>query len=148
MPMDASKEPLKVLCLDGGGCRGVGQILLLRHLFGHLPLDCPVDDVKPCDYFDLICGTSSDGIVALMLARLEMSIGEALDAFQKFTTDVFEKGEVLDAYLDGGNYELDRLEEAVGQMLEGRDLLMRPTEEKLKSRVGSSHHSKLRLMLL
>jgi patatin-like phospholipase/acyl hydrolase len=139
--MDVSKEPLKVLCLDGGGCRAQSQILLLRHLFRHLPLDCSVDDVKPCDYFDLICGTSSGGIVALMLARLEMTIGEASDAFQKFTTDVFEKDEVLDAYLDGGTYELDRLEEAVGQMLEGRDLLMRPTEEELKSRVGPSYHS-------
>jgi predicted acylesterase/phospholipase RssA len=146
--MDASKEPLKVLSLDGGGCRGQGQILLLRHLFGHLPLNCPVDDVKPCDYFDLICGTSSGGIVALMLARLEMTIGEALDSFQKFTRDVFGKDEVLDAYLDGGNYELDRLEEAVGHMLEGKGLLMRPTEEELKSRVGFSHYSQLRLMLL
>jgi predicted acylesterase/phospholipase RssA len=141
MPMDTTKEALKVLCLDGGGCRGQGQILLLRHLFGHLPLECSVDDVKPCDYFDLICGTSSGGIVALMLARLEMTIGEALDAFQKFATDVFEKDEVLDAYLDGGNYELERLEEAVDQMLEGRDLLMKPTEQELKSRVSSSHHS-------
>jgi predicted acylesterase/phospholipase RssA len=138
--MDASKEPLKVLCLDGGGCRGQGQIILLRHLFGQLPLECPVDDVKPCDYFDLICGTSSGGIVALMLARLEMTIGEALDAFQKFTTDVFEKDEVLDAYLDGGNYELDRLEEAVDQMPKGKDLLMWPTEEKLKSRVGRRYY--------
>jgi hypothetical protein len=145
--MDASKEPLKVLCLDGGGCRGQGQILLLRHLFGHLPLECPVDDVKPCDYFDLICGTSSGGIVALMLARLEMTIGEAFKAFEKLTRDVFEKDEVLKAFLDGSEYELERLEEAVGQMLGGQDRMMSPAEEELKSRVSPSHHSWLRLTL-
>lgn len=28
--------------------------------------------LRPCDVFDLICGTSTGGLIALMLGRLEM----------------------------------------------------------------------------
>jgi len=32
----------------------------------------PEDDIYPCQYFDLICGTSTGGLNALMLGRLGM----------------------------------------------------------------------------
>ena len=44
---------------------------------------------RPCEYFDLICGTSIGGLIALMLGRLRMSVEEGLQAFISFGTSVF-----------------------------------------------------------
>ena len=35
------------------------------------PLE-PIPPIRPCQIFDLICGTSTGGLVAIMLGRLEM----------------------------------------------------------------------------
>jgi len=31
-----------------------------------------VSEIRPCEVFDLICGTSTGGLIAIMLGRLEM----------------------------------------------------------------------------
>jgi Patatin-like phospholipase len=64
----------RILALDGGGVRGLPSLLILRELMeeigrrqssaGSTPL--------PCDYFDLIGGTSTGGLIAIMLGRLRM----------------------------------------------------------------------------
>jgi patatin-like phospholipase/acyl hydrolase len=106
---------LRLLSLDGGGCRGMIQLLLLRHLLENLePNTDDVDALRPCDYFDVIAGTSAGGLNALMLGRLEFSIGEAIQAFSKFTETVFkESGGMKKALKEGHMFLLARLEEAV-----------------------------------
>jgi patatin-like phospholipase/acyl hydrolase len=68
----------RILALDGGGVRGLSSLLIVQRLMhevhrimmhkgqvtadGKLPL--------PCEYFDLICGTSTGGLIAIMLGRL------------------------------------------------------------------------------
>jgi patatin-like phospholipase/acyl hydrolase len=44
---------------------------------------------KPCDVFDLICGTSSGGIIALMLGHLRMSVQEVKDQYCVIAERVF-----------------------------------------------------------
>ena len=48
--------------IDGGGVRGISSLLILRRI---MYLIQPCGDLKqlprPCDYFDLICGTSTGG---------------------------------------------------------------------------------------
>jgi patatin-like phospholipase/acyl hydrolase len=57
--------------LDGGGVRGLTTLLILKRL---MYLIQPNDDdyklPKPCEYFDLIAGTSTGGLIAIMLGRL------------------------------------------------------------------------------
>ena len=45
--------------------------------------------ICPCDYFDLICGTSTGGLIALMLGRLRMTVDECIDTYVKLSQDIF-----------------------------------------------------------
>lgn len=53
---------------DGGGVRGLTSLLILRQLMHQLGSeDTPA---KPCQYFDIIAGTSTGGLIAIMLGIL------------------------------------------------------------------------------
>jgi hypothetical protein len=56
----------------------------------------------PVDYFHLAAGTSTGGIIALMLFRLRMSPAEAIYAYNKMAKNVFgTKGSGAAAFSDG-----------------------------------------------
>ncbi|KAJ5741099.1 phosphorylase superfamily protein [Penicillium malachiteum] len=44
---------------------------------------------RPCDHFDLIGGTSTGGIIALMLGRLGMTVDECIRAYRKVARRAF-----------------------------------------------------------
>lgn len=57
---ETENKEFKILCIDGGGIKGLYSSTILEHLeqrYGH-----------PSDYFDMICGTSTGGLIALCLA--------------------------------------------------------------------------------
>lgn len=73
------EAPLRILSLDGGGVRGISSLYILRALMIQVSLQHASEGgqslgpiPKPADYFDLICGTSTGGLIALMLGRLRM----------------------------------------------------------------------------
>jgi glycine hydroxymethyltransferase len=45
---------------------------------------------KPCEYFDLIAGTGTGGLIALMLGRLRLDIETCKDVYVRMTRHVFE----------------------------------------------------------
>ncbi|KFY80769.1 hypothetical protein V498_08778, partial [Pseudogymnoascus sp. VKM F-4517 (FW-2822)] len=47
------------------------------------------DPVEPWQYFDLIGGTSTGGIIAIMLGRLRMTIPECIIAYIKLSKAIF-----------------------------------------------------------
>ena len=53
------QEP-RLLALDGGGVRGLSLLIILEQLMETINPDSPP---KPCDYFDMIGGTSTGGSV-------------------------------------------------------------------------------------
>jgi len=70
-------RPLRILALDGGGVRGVSELLILTNLFKRIKFEENDGQIsgplpEPWKYFDLICGTSTGGLLALMLGRLRM----------------------------------------------------------------------------
>jgi len=74
--------------LDGGGVRGLSPLLILEQLMERID---PVSPPKPCDYFDLIGGTSTGGLIALMLGRMRMSIEDAKAAYEELSPRIFTK---------------------------------------------------------
>jgi nucleoside phosphorylase/patatin-like phospholipase/acyl hydrolase len=82
---------LKILSLDGGGFRGLSSLIMLQTVFNMFKneLDPPQADLKPCEFFDLIGGTSTGGIIALMLGRLRMSIEKCIQAYSKLGEGIF-----------------------------------------------------------
>jgi predicted acylesterase/phospholipase RssA len=79
---------LRLLALDGGGVRGLSSLMILRRLMAAVDPDAPP---SPCDYFDMIGGTSTGGLIAIMLGRLRMTIDECIDAYTTLSDRVFEK---------------------------------------------------------
>jgi len=57
-----TREP-RLLALDGGGVRGLSALLLLEQLMEAVNPDAVNPDAppKPCDYFNMIGGTSTGG---------------------------------------------------------------------------------------
>ena len=74
-----AEAPVRILSLDGGGVRGISSLYILKELMAQIARehreenpDVPELSPRPCEYFDLICGTSTGGLIALMLGRLRM----------------------------------------------------------------------------
>ena len=79
---------LRLLALDGGGVRGLSSLMILRRLMATVDPDAPP---KPYDYFDMISGTSTGGLIAIILGRLRITVDEYIDAYTTLSDKVFEK---------------------------------------------------------
>lgn len=73
-------RPVRILALDGGGVRGLSEVLVLKNIMQRIKfyeettLKYPrkEETSESWKYFDLICGTSTGGLLAIMLGRLRM----------------------------------------------------------------------------
>ena len=61
------EQGLRLLALDGGGVRGLSSLQILKPLMEVIDPESPP---KPCDYFDMIGGTSTGGFVRIMIRKL------------------------------------------------------------------------------
>ncbi|KKK16685.1 hypothetical protein P175DRAFT_0503424 [Aspergillus ochraceoroseus IBT 24754] len=93
--------PLRILSLDGGGVRGYSMLILLQELMHRIYVETegkpPHRDQipKPCDYFDLIAGTGTGGLIALMLGRLRLDLETCKDVYVRMTRRVFETDKTI-----------------------------------------------------
>lgn len=72
-------DPVRILSLDGGGVRGISSLYILKEVMAQVAREYKAENPnapeilpRPCEFFDLICGTSTGGLIALMLGRLRM----------------------------------------------------------------------------
>lgn len=95
-------------CVDGGGVRGYSMLVLLKDFMhqAHMQIHDGSDGEqsaqwgddprpKPCDYFDLIGGTGTGGLIAIMLGRLRMDIPSCVDTYVEMTRRVFETDKTI-----------------------------------------------------
>ena len=82
----------RILTLDGGGVRGLSSLLILRKLLCLINVELTGEDlpVAAKDVFDLIAGTSTGGLIALMLVKLDMTIDECIAEYQILARHIFE----------------------------------------------------------
>ena len=50
---------------------------------------------KPSDYFDLIAGTGTGGLIAIMLGRLRLDVETCMDVYVRMTKKVFETDKTI-----------------------------------------------------
>jgi Patatin-like phospholipase len=62
----------RILSLDGGGVRALSSLLILREIMLDIEQEVGAEAILPCEYFDLIGGTDSGGLIAIMLGGLCM----------------------------------------------------------------------------
>lgn len=112
-------DQIRLLSLDGGGVRGLSSLIILQQLMTTVDPESPP---KPCDYFDMIGGTSTGGLIAIMLGRLQMTIDECIDAYTSLSNKVFEKKShrVTIKGMVQGRFDTAELERAVKQILRDR----------------------------
>ncbi|KAK3718817.1 hypothetical protein LTR37_004733 [Vermiconidia calcicola] len=67
---------VRVLCLDGGGIRGIVELEVLRAIEQTLGGEIPIQD-----FFDLIVGTSTGGIIALALGVQQLPVDRCIEMF-------------------------------------------------------------------
>ncbi|CUA76200.1 Protein Ycf2 (chloroplast) [Acorus calamus] [Rhizoctonia solani] len=81
---------LNILCIDGGGARGLSSLVVLREVMNRLE-DLQSDGVKlnTADYFDVIAGSGTGGLSACMLGRLRMPLDSAIEEYAKLIQEVF-----------------------------------------------------------
>ena len=64
------EHDLRLLALDGGGIRGLSTLQILKQLMDTIDPESPP---KPCDYFDMIGGTSTGGFVVIALPNAPLT---------------------------------------------------------------------------
>ncbi|KAE9366396.1 phospholipase [Stipitochalara longipes BDJ] len=128
----AQGDPLEregrcILSLDGGGVRGLSSLLIIKALMAKVNAERKKDGqdaVKPCELFDLIGGTSTGGIIAIMLGRLEMDVDDCIKEYTSMFEVIFaQKG--LTVTLWGklkGRFDSTVLEQCVRKILKERGL--------------------------
>lgn len=138
----------RVLSIDGGGIKGVFPASFLATIEGQL--DRPIGE-----YFDLIVGTSTGGIIAIGLG-LGFSAKDLLDFYLKLGPDVFAGNRFLKLFRWIGFSKYDptalqlKLEDKFGErkLGESRTRLVIPSLnlETLEVHIyKTSHHERLRM---
>lgn len=101
MKKNTDTKNFKILSIDGGGIKGLYSAMILKHL--EEEFECRI-----VDYFDLICGTSTGGLIALALS-IEKPAKEIVKLYEDKGKDIFPRS----------NYSIGRLWNIVKQVIWG-----------------------------
>lgn len=83
-----------ILCLDGGGVLGISSLSILGRLELEIQKHLRDPSVHIMDCFDMICGTSTGGIISLGLLT-GMSIKEMINVWGNVSGRIFEGNRTL-----------------------------------------------------
>jgi hypothetical protein len=90
--------PKRVLALDGGGVRGIISLAFLERIEALLRTRSGNPDLRICDHFDLIGGTSTGAIIATGLA-FGHSVAHLIELYLTLSRDSFRRRHWLSGIL-------------------------------------------------
>ena len=118
--------PLRILSLDGGGIRGYSTLVLIHSFMYKLYVssqgiapgaedqDRDEVDLRPCEYFDIIGGTGTGGLIAIMLGRLRMTTTQCINTYEIMTQKVFQTDKTIAGIpYKSTLFKASKLEEAI-----------------------------------
>ncbi len=123
-----------LLWADGGGVRGLSSLLILQRLMQQINSSIeeaglddedrgPHREVQPHEIFDLVAGTSTGGLIAIMLGKLGMTIDQCIHTYQKLSKEIFGKRHIR-GRMTGGlgptRYSGSRLRRCVRNLVHAR----------------------------
>ena len=104
--------------------RGISELRILQIIMGRLKarlgLSDDADDPLPCDYFQLIGGTSTGGLIAIMLSRLRMTAVEAAEQYNNLAKEIFGPKNKK-SWVQDGTFKATTLQEAVERLVAQRN---------------------------
>lgn len=110
-----------ILSIDGGGFRGLSSLIILNHIMRMLT-DNPDEEplLLPCQIFDLICGTSTGGIIAILLGRFGLDCLTAISIYQELGPRVFgrDEGKMWGHILAGEQFSSTEFETFMAELVE------------------------------
>lgn len=111
-------KEFKVLSIDGGGIKGLYSAKILEQFEERF--NCRI-----ADYFDLICGTSTGGLIALALS-LKIPVSEVSNLYYSRGKQIFKKRSNISSLLKqlflSSKYNNKELEKALQEMFGNRTL--------------------------
>jgi len=104
---DNSNKNFKVLSIDGGGIRGIYSSKILEYF--ESTFNCHI-----ADYFDLLCGTSTGGLIALALS-LKIPAKEITEFYELHGSKIFPNQKMgwFRKNIWRGKYDNEKLKEAL-----------------------------------
>lgn len=109
----------RILTIDGGGFGGLGCLLIIERIMEEVKQRSR-RSLVPCQVFDLICGTSTGGLVALLLGRFGLDCRRAIEVYKALRSDSI-KGDSWDKLLGSSDFSKRAYEGALIKFLEQED---------------------------
>lgn len=94
---------------------------------------------KPADHFDLICGTGTGGLIAIMLGRLRLDLETCKEVYVRMTRKVFETDKTIAGIPYRSTlFKASKLEEAIKECVREHTLFEKEGNDGDKSATGSA----------
>lgn len=103
-----NEKQFKILSIDGGGIRGIIPAQLLSNIEKELTQESG-NEVNLYDYFDLITGTSTGGIIAIALG-LGMKASDMVTLYSQNANKIFGNSNSIFRKLSKAKYDISVLE--------------------------------------
>ncbi len=117
-PRQPNQKGLRILSFDGGGTKGVLAIAVLKEI-----VKAVGTGQQPFEMFDIICGTSTGGIIATILGLQQKNVEEMEVLYDEFIGKVFGKGSNIKLVSEKAFYDESELEKVLYDIC-GEELLL------------------------